>query len=242
MCRSKDNGGRRCHINQSAANARRRDRYAVQTATAMVDSVIAEQGSEWTGDVNGVGLQINSPLVAKAYAIAVKAHSGIKRVSGEVYLNHPLRVARKLQEAGFNHEAVAVALLHDAVEDSTLTLGDLKRYGFHDRIVSGVDSVTKRPGEDYKDAILRASKHPIGRLVKLADNLDNSSDEQLAPFTEERQAKQRAKYIPARAVILRSIVENPTDDMVAAAPGFHKGYQIKLDSKIMGTIFDGKHS
>lgn len=240
MCRSKDNGGRRCAINHSKTNARRRDRYAVQTATKMVDDIIEGQGSEWTGDVNGIGLQLNSPLVAKAYAISVKAHAGVKRVSGEVYINHPLRVARKLQEAGFNHEVVAVALLHDAVEDSDLTLGGLRRYGFNDRIVGGVDSMTKRPGEDYKSAILRAIKHPLGRLGKLSDNLDNSSDEQLAPFSEERQAKQRAKYIPARMVIQRSILDNPTDEMIASTPGFHQGYQIKLDTKIMGTIFDGK--
>lgn len=236
MCRSKDHGGKRCKPN----NARRRDRYAVKTAQNTVDAVIKEHGSEFTGDVAGIGLELNSPLVAKAYALAVKAHSGVKRVSGEVYINHPLRVARNLQKAGFNHEVVAVALLHDAVEDSPLTLGGLRRYGFNERIVTGVDSMTKRSGETYQDAILRASKHPIGRIGKLADNLDNSSDEQLAPFTEERQAKQRAKYTPARVFILRSIIENPTESMVQTTPGFSKEYKIKLDPSIMGTIFDGK--
>lgn len=240
MCRSKGDGGKRCEINRGAVNSRRRDRHAVKVATGIVDESIEKHGAEFTGDVNGIGLLINSPLIAKSYALAVQAHAGTKRVSGEVYLNHPLRVARKLQEAGFNDEVIAVALLHDAVEDSNLTLGGLRKHGFSERIISGVDSVTKRPGEDYKDAILRASKHPIGRLVKLSDNLDNSSDEQLAPFSEERQAKQRRKYIPARAVILRSIMDNPTDRMVSSTPGFHAGYKIKINSEILGTIFDAK--
>lgn len=240
MCQSKENGGARCTVDKPSANHRRRDRYAVKTAHAIIEQVVAEQGSEWTGDTDGIGFEINSPLVAKAYAIAVKAHAGVKRKSGEVYLNHPLRVARKLQAAGFNHEVVAVALLHDAVEDSDLTLADLKRYGFSERVVSGVDSVTKREGEDYKDAIQRARQHPIGRLCKLADNLDNSSDEQLAPFTPERQQKQRAKYGPARVVLIRSIIENPTEKMLVNAPGFTREYKIKLNTNIVGTIFDGK--
>lgn len=240
MCQSKANGGARCTVNKQSANHRRRDRYAVKTAEVIIDKIIAAQGSEWTGDTEGIGFEINSPLIAKAYAIAVKAHAGVKRKSGEVYLNHPLRVARKLQAAGFNHEVVAVALLHDAVEDSPLTLADLRRYGFSERVISGVDSVTKRDGEEYPDAIERAKKHPIGRLCKLADNLDNSSDEQLAPFTPERQAKQRAKYTPARGAIIRSIIDNPTEKLIQDAPGFTKDYKIKVNTNIMGTIFDGK--
>lgn len=240
MCQSKANGGTRCTINKPVANQRRRDRYAVKTAEQMIDQVIAEQGSEWTGDVDSIGLKISSPLIAKSYALAVKAHSGVKRKSGEVYLNHPLRVAQRLQAEGFNDEVIAVALLHDAVEDSPMTLSDLRRYGFSERVVSGVDSVTKRDGETYEQAIERARKHPIGRLVKLSDNLDNSSDEQLAPFTPERQARQRAKYTPARVILIRSIRMNPTESMMVDAPGFTKGYAIRLKTNTVETIFDGK--
>jgi (p)ppGpp synthase/HD superfamily hydrolase len=236
MCRSKEHGGNRCRAN----NARRRDRYAVKTAQTIVDSVIKEHGQEFTGDVAGLGFQINSPMVAKAYAVATRAHAGVKRVSGEVYINHPLAVAKSLQDAGFNHEVISAALLHDSVEDSDLTFGGLRKLGFNERVIGGVESMTKRKGEDYQSAILRAIEHPIGRVGKLADNLHNSSDEQLAPFDEARQAKQRAKYIPARAVILRSILDNPTDHMIEKTPGFSKEYKIKLNPEIMGTIFDGK--
>lgn len=236
MCRSKEHGGNRCKAN----NARRRDRYAVKTAQGIVNSVIKEHGQEYTGDVSGLGLELNSPLVAKAYAVAARAHAGVKRVSGEVYINHPIAVARSLQKAGFNHEVVAAGLLHDSVEDSDLTFGGLRKLGFNERVIGGVESMTKRKGEDYPSAIRRAIQHPIGRVGKLADNLHNSSDEQLAPFSDERQAKQRAKYTPARAVILRSILENPTDRMIASTPGFSKEYKIKLDPSIIGTIFDGK--
>lgn len=234
MCRSKEKGGKRCVVN----NARRRDRYAVRTAAEIVDQVIAKEGSEWTGDVKGIDLEINSPLIAKSYAIAVRAHAGVKRKTGEVYINHPIRVAQKLQEAGFNDEVVSIALLHDAVEDSSLTLGDLRHYGYNERVVSGVDAVTKRDGEPYSEAIERATSHPLGRLVKLSDNWDNSSDEQLAPFDQAKQDKQRAKYGPARKKILRLIVENPTDYMLAKHPAFSATYRIKVAGAAFNTPFD----
>lgn len=239
MCRSEGGNvqARRCKVNRHVANARRRDRYNVKVARDIVDEVIAEQGEEWVGDVDGIGFEISSPLLAKSYAFAVKAHAGVKRRSGEVYLNHPLRVGRALQAAGFNNEVVAVALLHDAVEDSNMTLGMLRRNGFNERIVSGVDSVTKRDGEGYESAISRAASHPIGRLVKLSDNLDNSSDEQLAPFSPQKQEIQRAKYFPARAVIRKSIKDNPVETMLNGAQGFHADYKIKLDAGIVDEIF-----
>lgn len=228
MCRSDADGGkRRCRVNKPAVNARRRDRYNVKTARKMVDDVIAEFGNEWVGDVSGIGFEITSPMVAKSYALAVKAHASIRRKSSEVYLNHPLRVARRLQAAGFNNEVIAVALLHDAVEDSDITLGQLRKHGFNERIVSGVDSVTKRPSETYEHAISRAIAHPIGRLVKLSDNLDNSSDEQLAPFSPEKQERQRAKYVPARIAILKSIEDTP-HEMMNGNQGFHKEYKIRI--------------
>lgn len=237
MCRHKSTGRERCKVNTSVVNEKRRDRYHVKTATAIVDKVIAELGPEWVGDVEGIGFQINSPLVAKSYALAVKAHSNVRRKSSEVYLNHPLRVAKALQDAGFNHEVIAVALLHDAVEDSDMTLGTLRRHGFSERIISGVDSVTKRDGETYESAIERASAHPIGRLVKLSDNLDNSSDEQLAPFSLDRQERQRAKYIPARAKLKKSILENPVETMMDTSKGFHHDYKIKISSDVVSSIF-----
>jgi hypothetical protein len=239
MCRHKSTGRARCKVNTHVVNAKRRDRYHVKTAAAMVDTVIAEHGAEFVGDVEGIGFEINSPLVAKAYALAVKAHAGVKRSKGDPYIDHPLRVSTALQKAGFNHEVIAVALLHDAVEDSDMTLGTLRRHGFSERIISGVDSVTKRDGETYESAIERASAHPIGRLVKLSDNLDNSSDEQLAPFSPQKQEKQRAKYIPARVKLKRSILENPVETILDASKGFHQGYRIKISTEVISSIFDG---
>lgn len=175
---------------------------------------------QWHGDVN-LRPNLSSPAVEKAYVLAVSAHAGIRRRSGEPYINHPLRTAKHLENMGYNEEVVAVALLHDAVEDSSLTIEDLRTHGFNERIVSGVDSVTKRLGETYSEAIARACSHPIGRLVKLSDNLDNSSAEQLKPFTEEKKAKQIRKYEPARKTLILAIHRgNRLKDYLNPSAGF----------------------
>ncbi|MBC9706045.1 MAG: HD domain-containing protein [Enterococcus sp.] len=227
MCRASTHGkGRRCKTDNRKTNARRRDRNMIRASENIINEIIGSQGSEWLGDVKGIGLKINSPLVAKSYALAVKYHAGIKRKSGEPYVNHPIRVARRLQEAGYNNEIISVALLHDTVEDSELTLGHLRKLGYNERILAGIDSVTKREGETYPMAIERARRNPLGRLVKLSDNLDNSSEEQLKPFSEEKRAIQRAKYEPARERLIFEIRSQPSEELILALKEYENGYKI----------------
>lgn len=186
----------------------------------------------WLGDRN-LRPDLTNPTVAKAYALAVSAHEGTNRRSGQAFINHPLRVSKHLWQLGYNHEVIAVALLHDAVEDSDMTLADLRKHGFNERIVSGVDSVTKRDGESYPHAVLRASQHPIGSVVKLADNLDNSSEEQLKPFTEEKKAKQVRKYTPARRVLILAIHASRTKNYLNPAYGhMFRTYSLKGTSEM----------
>lgn len=180
--------------------------------------------SRWQGDEK-YRPDISNPMVAKAYVVAVRAHENVSRKSGEPYLNHPLRVAKKIQQAGFDSEIVAIALMHDAVEDSDLTLADLRAFGFSPRIISGIDSVTKRKGETYPEAVSRAASHPDGMLVKLSDNLDNSSPEQLLPFSEEKRQKQIRKYEPARITLMNAI---GAGSMLAPHEVFTKTYRIRM--------------
>lgn len=81
-------------------------------------------------------------LVMRAYRVAEKAHEGQKRASGEPYINHCLAVAAILAEMRVPPEAVAAGLLHDTVEDTPITLDDLKR-DFGEEISKLVDGVTK---------------------------------------------------------------------------------------------------
>jgi GTP pyrophosphokinase len=81
-------------------------------------------------------------LVKRAYKAAQKAHKGQKRASGEQYIQHCLAVAAVLAELGAPIPAIMAGLLHDTVEDTELTLKDLRR-DFGDEVASLVDGVTK---------------------------------------------------------------------------------------------------
>jgi guanosine-3',5'-bis(diphosphate) 3'-pyrophosphohydrolase len=81
-------------------------------------------------------------LVERAYRVAEKAHEGQKRASGESYVQHCLAVASILIEMGMPVPTIAAGLLHDTVEDTDLTLDDLKR-DFGEEIASLVSGVTK---------------------------------------------------------------------------------------------------
>lgn len=157
--------------------------------------------STWCGSVT----LDHSALTLQAHRIAILAHAGVRRTAGDAYVNHPLRVARRLQVADFGEEVVAAAILHDVVEDSPWTLGALSAAGMPPAVVRGVDAVTKREGEDYTLLVERAAADPIGRLVKLSDNADNSSAEQLAPLPVAKRERVVAKYAAARVVLAASM-------------------------------------
>jgi (p)ppGpp synthase/HD superfamily hydrolase len=108
-------------------------------------------------------------LLEKAIAIAVEAHRGQKRRSGEPYVLHPLRMMCRVE--GETEKIIAV--LHDVVEDTKWTFEDLKREGFPDEIVTALDCLTKREGEPYEKFVERSASNPLARRIKLADLEDN---------------------------------------------------------------------
>ena len=81
-------------------------------------------------------------LVQRAYRVAEEAHRGQKRNSGEPYINHCLAVAQILAELHVPPEVLAAGLLHDTVEDTTVTLNDI-RNDFGEAVAALVDGVTK---------------------------------------------------------------------------------------------------
>lgn len=107
----------------------------------------------------------------KAYKIAYQAHKGQKDKGGNDYILHPCAVANMLE----SDIDKAVAYLHDVVEDTEITIDDLKELDFPDIIINAVDAITKRKNETYDAYIERVAKNNIAKKVKLADikhNLD----------------------------------------------------------------------
>jgi guanosine-3',5'-bis(diphosphate) 3'-pyrophosphohydrolase len=95
-------------------------------------------------------------LVMRAYRVAEIAHEGQKRASGEAYINHCLAVAGILADLCVPPSVVAAGLLHDTVEDTTVTLPDIRR-DFGDEIAILVDGVTKLT---QLPRVSRADQHP----------------------------------------------------------------------------------
>lgn len=109
-------------------------------------------------------------FLEKAIEISTKAHKGQKDKAGKDYINHPMTVAAMVNE---DNEKI-VAYLHDVVEDTNVTLADLKEVGFDNNVIEAIDAITKRDGENYDDYIYRVSNNKIAKQVKIADMTHNS--------------------------------------------------------------------
>ncbi|PZD94595.1 GTP pyrophosphokinase [Paenibacillus sambharensis] len=107
--------------------------------------------------------------LAKAIALAASAHEGQTDRGGSPYVFHPIRLMLR----AVTGEEQIIAVLHDTIEDTSLTLEDLRKEGFSDSVVEAVDSLSRREEEDYDAFILRIKQNPLASRVKILDLLDN---------------------------------------------------------------------
>lgn len=133
------------------------------------------------------------PGINAALLIAANALHGQTTWDGEDYDPHYIRVA--FNSGTQSLDKMAIGILHDVVEDSDWTLDDLLDIGFSERIVGGVDGVTKRPGEFYFDFLERCSVNPDSVDIKLSDLKDNTSVSRNTGFLNELQQKKQCVYI-----------------------------------------------
>ncbi len=123
-------------------------------------------------------------VIEKAFNFARQAHQGVRRLSGEPYIMHPLAVAQIVcEEIGLGSTSICSALLHDVVEDTDYTVEDIRNI-FGPKIAQIVDGVTKISGgifgnqasaqaETFKKLLLTMSDDIRVILVKIADRLHN---------------------------------------------------------------------
>ena len=112
----------------------------------------------------------------RAIVVAAKAHEGQYDKGGAAYILHPLRVMMRVSTP----EQRIVAVLHDVIEDTPLTLSDLAREGFALKILAALLALSRRDGEAYQDFVVRLGVDPLARTVKLADLADNSDLSRIA--------------------------------------------------------------
>ena len=140
-------------------------------------------------------------FITKALKISLSAHYHQVDKAGQPYILHPIRVATnvvKMKQARDQDKTAlyVIALLHDVVEDTPVSLKELQAMGFPHPILAAVELLTKRP-EDKKDPsnyYTRIKKNRLARLVKLADIGDNSDPVRLKQLPLEKQIELKAKY------------------------------------------------
>ena len=137
----------------------------------------------------GVKRMTNYEMLSKALALAIKWHRGAVDKGGNAYIFHPISVSLQLNAV----EARVVALLHDIVEDTAVTLADLTEEGFSLDIIQAIDAVTRRVDEPREHYLQRVKLNAIARDVKLAD-LINNSDLSRIPTPQEKDFERVKKY------------------------------------------------
>lgn len=137
--------------------------------------------------------------LAVAIDLARQAHACQVDKLGKPYIEHPLRVMSALPQDDL--EGRVVAVLHDIVEDTEVTLDQLRTLGFSEAIVGALACLTHGEGEPYDAYLLRVKQNPIAMRVKLADMNDNASEERLSLLPPELAARLRAKYARARGLL-----------------------------------------
>lgn len=145
-----------------------------------------------------IGIILSAPLeqtpeINTALFIVASAFHGKKTWDGGDYIMHCLYVGMTDTQS---REKMVIGVLHDLIEDTDWTLDDLRSVGFSERIVQGVDGMTRRKGEAYFDFIRRCSLNPDSTSRKLQDLDHNMKGSRLVNFlTDEQVEKQRAYVV-----------------------------------------------
>ena len=146
-------------------------------------STVPALAPELARAVAAVQDRLDVDLVGRAYQFSARAHQGQKRRSGDDFVSHSVAVATILAEQQMDSTTIAAALLHDVVEDSNISLEEIKRE-FGPEVAGLVDGLTKlstltfrsaeeAQAENYRKLLLSVAKDARVIIIKLADRLHN---------------------------------------------------------------------
>ncbi len=168
-------------------------------------------------------------MVNKAYEVARVAHTHQMRSSGEAYINHPIAVARIVADIGLDEISLAAALLHDAVEDTEITVDDVRRE-FGEEVATLVDGVTKLERlqfdsrEAQQAATMRKMLVAMARdmrvlVIKLADRLHNMRTLAGVPIEKQQRTAQETLdiYAPLANRLGMQEIKQQLEDLSFAA-------------------------
>jgi (p)ppGpp synthase/HD superfamily hydrolase len=115
-----------------------------------------------------------------AISLAVEKHRGQVDKAGQPYILHPMRVMCGMKT---EYEMMA-AILHDVVEDTDVSLQNLREWGYPAEVVAAVDCLSRREGESYEDFVARTKTNMLAVQVKLGDLRDNMDIRRITDFSK----------------------------------------------------------
>ncbi len=184
--------------------------------------------------------------ITRAFEFAKKAHNGVRRLSGEPYIMHPLAVATiVVKEIGLGSTSICSALLHDVVEDTDYTTEDIRNL-FGDKIAQIVDGLTKISGgvfgdqaseqaENFRKLLLTMSEDIRVVLIKIADRLHNMRTLEAQPKQKRYKIAGETEYIYAPLAHRLGLFPIKTELENLAFKNEHPELYSEIESKLAAT-------
>ena len=155
-------------------------------------------------------------MLEKAFNLALQAHNGQVDKNGKAFILHPYTVSEMVS----SEELKTVAILHDVVEDTPVTIRRIYEE-FPHKIAEAVESITRNDGEVYMDYIKRCSRNELARVVKVCDLGHNLLPERRLPGNSDSMRK---RYEKALQYLTDPCDEpDPYEDMIAGFYAWAKG-------------------
>lgn len=155
----------------------------------------------------------------RALLVASAAHEGQFDKGGEPYIAHPIAVASRFKR---DSDECVVGLLHDVIEDTEVTLDDLRDLGFNDTVINAVDAISRRKGEGDLSYLARIVENPVAVKVKVSDATHNSDPDRLEAIenlgVRDRLQAKYANILTLLKPALDALTDGPTIAAINSEP------------------------
>lgn len=186
------------HPFPSAKSAKALREAAIASAPALCKSLAGVAafhaanriGTAYARRKEGDGMD-NGQMLCKMISLATERHAGQFDKGGRPYILHPLTVMHRLRTD--DEELQCIAVGHDLLEDTDVTMADLYQLGFSDRVVAGIQAMTKKAGLSAEDYLDQVKSNPDARRVKIEDLRHNSDIRRLKGVTD-KDVKRMVRY------------------------------------------------
>lgn len=131
--------------------------------------------------------------IDQALLLAVQSFQGVKDEDGQPYIMHCLRVMMNFTDPSLQQ----VAILHDLIEDTPVTLEQLREMGFSPQVIQAIGLLTRTLDVSYADYVCRLKPNALARQVKMADLRDNSDVRRMLyrSTSTQKDLRRAARYV-----------------------------------------------